>query len=219
MAHFNKNNPVFHQGSGVRIRTGNLVIMNFLSWPLRQGYQPPNQKERYPTRGLQCLLYFTTNFRNLFLWEKVSLGMSTFYFLFCEIRFPIPANTRNSPHPFDSIEPNFVKWKSPVLCHHWLWVCCCCCCLIMSRFGGSSGLVVSADDSCSKGRGFESQCCILDGHLDIFSHWFVVKIVFFEKTENKWKRGWGCPFFLKKKSLFGLSTILIISPLTPGAPY
>ena len=27
---------------------------------------------------------------------------------------------------------------------------------------------------CSKGRGFESQCHILDGH-DIFSHWFVVK--------------------------------------------
>ena len=35
------------------------------------------------------------------------------------------------------------------------------------------------DDSCSKeGRGFESRCCLLNGHLDIFSHWFVVKYFF-----------------------------------------
>ena len=32
------------------------------------------------------------------------------------------------------------------------------------------------DDSCSRGRGFESQRCKLDGH---FLHRFVVKIVLF----------------------------------------
>ena len=42
--------------------------------------------------------------------------------------------------------------------------------------GGSPGLVVMGDDSCSKGCEFESRCHILDGHLDIFSHLFVVKL-------------------------------------------
>ena len=28
--------------------------------------------------------------------------------------------------------------------------------------------MVMCDESCLKGREFESQCCILDGHLDIF---------------------------------------------------
>ena len=41
------------------------------------------------------------------------------------------------------------------------------------RFGASPGLVVMEGDSCSEGRGFESQHHILDGH---FSHIFVVKI-------------------------------------------
>ena len=31
--------------------------------------------------------------------------------------------------------------------------------------GGSPGLVVMGDDSCLKGRGFESQRHILDGHF------------------------------------------------------
>ena len=39
--------------------------------------------------------------------------------------------------------------------------------------GGSPGLVVMGGDSCSKGRGFESQHPMLDGH---FSHLFVVKL-------------------------------------------
>ena len=39
---------------------------------------------------------------------------------------------------------------------------------------GSPGEVVMGGDSCSKGCGFESRHCILDGH---FSHIFVVKIV------------------------------------------
>ena len=34
----------------------------------------------------------------------------------------------------------------------------------------ASGLVVMGDVPCLKGRGFESWCYILDGHLDIFSH-------------------------------------------------
>ena len=34
--------------------------------------------------------------------------------------------------------------------------------------GWSPGLVVMGDDSCSKGCGFELQCCKLDVHLDIF---------------------------------------------------
>ena len=35
------------------------------------------------------------------------------------------------------------------------------------RFGASPGLVVMEGDSCSEGRGFETQCRIHDGH---FSH-------------------------------------------------
>ena len=35
-------------------------------------------------------------------------------------------------------------------------------------FFGSPGLVVLVNDSCLKGRGFESRRRILDGHLDIF---------------------------------------------------
>ena len=61
------------------------------------------------------------------------------------------------------------------------------CCPVMVKMGGSPGLVVMGWDSCSEGRGFESQHHILDGH---FSRWFVVKIVVFVwKDENKLKRG------------------------------
>ena len=45
--------------------------------------------------------------------------------------------------------------------------------------------MVMGGDSCSEGRGFKSQCRILDGH-DIFSHIFAVEIVMFVwKDENK----------------------------------
>ena len=37
------------------------------------------------------------------------------------------------------------------------------------RLGGSPGLVVMGDDSCSEGHGFKSRHRILDGHLDIFN--------------------------------------------------
>ena len=50
--------------------------------------------------------------------------------------------------------------------------------------GGSPGLVVMGGDSCSKGREFEPQHRILDGH---FKHYIVVRKLecLFEKTENK----------------------------------
>ena len=59
---------------------------------------------------------------------------------------------------------------------------------------GSPGLLVIGDDSCLRGRGFESQRQILDEH---FSHIFIVKLVMFVcwKDENKTKRGRGWPFF------------------------
>ena len=66
---------------------------------------------------------------------------------------------------------------------------------IVNSMGGSPGLVVMGGDSRSKGRGFKSWRQILDGH-DIFSHWFVVKIVLFVwKDRNKRKRGRVGPFF------------------------
>ena len=38
----------------------------------------------------------------------------------------------------------------------------------MTWLGGSSGLVVMGDDSCSRGRGFKSRCNLLDGHFFTF---------------------------------------------------
>ena len=57
---------------------------------------------------------------------------------------------------------------------------------------GRPGLVVMGGDSCSEGRGFESQHNILDGH---FSHTFAVKIVMFEKTKINKKDAEDGPFF------------------------
>ena len=72
-------------------------------------------------------------------------------------------------------------------------------CKEFGRRGGSPGLVVMGGDACSKGRGFKSRCRILDGH-DIFSHWFVVKIVLFVRKRPKInkKRPGLAHFFLKK---------------------
>ena len=39
----------------------------------------------------------------------------------------------------------------------------------IKTLGGNASLVVMGDDSCSRCCGFESRCCLLDGH-DIFSH-------------------------------------------------
>ena len=61
---------------------------------------------------------------------------------------------------------------------------------------GTPGLVVMIDDSCLKVRGFESQRCILDGHI---SHWYVVKIELFiwEKPKINEKEA-GVAHFFKK---------------------
>ena len=67
-------------------------------------------------------------------------------------------------------------------------------------WGGSPSLVVMGDDSCLRGRGFESRCRFLDGH-GIFSHGFVVKLYcLFEKTENKQKEAGVGPFLKRCKS-------------------
>ena len=54
--------------------------------------------------------------------------------------------------------------------------------------GGSPGLVVVGDDSCLRGRGFESRRRKLDGHFLVFFHInYLYKLYcLFEKTENKW---------------------------------
>ena len=66
---------------------------------------------------------------------------------------------------------------------------------------GSPGLVVMGGDSRSKGRGFESRRLIPDG-LDIFSHWFDVKIVLFvwKRLKINEKEAGDGPFFLKKRN-------------------
>ena len=52
------------------------------------------------------------------------------------------------------------------------------------QLDGSPVIVVMGDDSCLRGCGFEFLRHILDG-IDIFSHFFVKIVLFFEKTENK----------------------------------
>ena len=54
--------------------------------------------------------------------------------------------------------------------------------------------MVMGDDSCSKGRGFKSQRCILDGHFFKLNCCKNCIVCLFEKTENKRKRGRGGPF-------------------------
>ena len=66
--------------------------------------------------------------------------------------------------------------------------------------GGSPGLLVMGGDSHSKGRGFESRHCILDGHFFTYICCKNLKCLF-EKTENERKRGRGWPVFFKKKLL------------------
>ena len=60
--------------------------------------------------------------------------------------------------------------------------------------GGCPALVVMGDDSCLKGRGFESRRRILDGH---FFTLISCENCLFEKTENKLKEA-GIGPFLKK---------------------
>ena len=60
--------------------------------------------------------------------------------------------------------------------------------------------MVIGGDVCSKGRGFESQHCLLEGH---FSHLFAAKIVICVcKDKNKLKRCRGWPILLNFLSIF-----------------
>ena len=54
--------------------------------------------------------------------------------------------------------------------------------------------MVMGDDSCSKGRGFEYQRLMLDGHFFIVIYCKNCSVCL-KKTENKRKRGWGWPIF------------------------
>ena len=79
--------------------------------------------------------------------------------------------------------------------------------------GGSPGLVVMGDDSCSKGRGFESRRRKLDGHFFTFICCKNCNVCL-KKTENKTKKRPELAQFKKKhllkagqsQPLFGLST-------------
>ena len=62
--------------------------------------------------------------------------------------------------------------------------------LIKAYLGGSPGLVVMGDNSCLKGRGFESRRHLLDGHF--FTLICCNNCI--EKTENIRKRGRVGPF-------------------------
>ena len=62
--------------------------------------------------------------------------------------------------------------------------------------------MIMGDNSCSKGRGFESRFRIVVT-FGQFSHLIIVKNVLFVKTENKRKIGQG--FYLKK--IFDLPTL------------
>ena len=50
--------------------------------------------------------------------------------------------------------------------------------------GPSPGLVVMGDDTCLRGHGFQSQCCILDGHV-IFCMDLLSKLYCFVLKDQK----------------------------------
>ena len=55
--------------------------------------------------------------------------------------------------------------------------------------GGSSGLVVMWGNSRSEGRGFESKCRILEGHLFTLIFCKIVLMYVWKKTKNKNEKG------------------------------
>ena len=71
--------------------------------------------------------------------------------------------------------------------------------------GGSPGLVVMGDNSCLKGRGFESRHRVLDGH--IFTLICCKHCILFVKTENKRKRGRVWPIFFLKKEMLTIKVV------------
>ena len=74
-----------------------------------------------------------------------------------------------------------------------------------SELGGSPGLVVMGDYSCSRSSGFESLRHTLGGH-DIFSHWSVVKIVLFLKRPKTNKKMTGLAHLKNKYSEFKIAS-------------
>ena len=73
--------------------------------------------------------------------------------------------------------------------------------------------MVMGGDSSPKGRGFESQRWILDGH-DIFTHLLQKLYCLFEKTENKRKRGRGWPIFFKKNHFYQNASLAWQKPIS-----
>ena len=72
----------------------------------------------------------------------------------------------------------------------------------------SPGLVIMGDDSCSRGRRFESRRRILDGN-DIFHVDLLRKLnCLLEKSINKRKRGLGWPIQKERVCLIGIFIVL-----------
>ena len=76
------------------------------------------------------------------------------------------------------------------------WSCSLSMCILQSLW---LGLVVMGDDSCTRGRGFESQHWILDGHFLAFICCKNCILCLFEKRPKIRKRCWGWP--IKNKHL------------------
>ena len=68
--------------------------------------------------------------------------------------------------------------------------------------------MVMGDDSCLKGRGFESRRRILDGHFFTFICCKNCNVCL-KKTKNKQKRGRGWPNLKKKKQFLVLKQRLL----------
>ena len=61
----------------------------------------------------------------------------------------------------------------------------------------ATSLVVMGDGSCSRGRGFESWCCVLDGHFSTLICYKNYIVCLKRPNANKKRPGW--PIFLKKQ--------------------
>ena len=74
--------------------------------------------------------------------------------------------------------------------------------------------MVMGDDSCSRGSGFESQRCILDGH---FFTLICCKncIVCLKKTENKQKKRPGLAHLKNNKNNHGCGQVVSVLALYP----
>ena len=83
----------------------------------------------------------------------------------------------------------------------------------------SPGLVIMGDDSCSRGRRFESRRRILDGN-DIFHIDLLRKLnCLLEKSINKRKRGLGWPIQKERVCLIGILIVLWTTFFCPNYPH